>query len=147
MPDFDYIVFDSQPLRESCWPTISQTLGGLFRLSGRFHLSLFIPEPVELELEEQWIRRLGDFSDNVTESLRKLNDMYRLVEVQPVNLQFANSNDLINGYRRRVADAKNEWNIQNIPLTRRQLNSVLGMSLLRTPPFKEIGKNKEVAGV
>jgi hypothetical protein len=146
MPNFDCIILDTEPLRASGWPNISATLRGLLRLAGRFELPLFISETVELELEKQWLRKLQGTSGAVTESIRKLNAIYEPLAVEIINVQFADVNDVLNSYRQLVAQIRGEWNIQNIPLTQRTLESVLQMSVMRTPPFKEVAKNKEVAG-
>ena len=52
MLPFNRIYFDSNPLITAGWPRLSAELENLLRLALRFKVALFLPQAVELELEE-----------------------------------------------------------------------------------------------
>lgn len=135
MLDFTAIYLDSQPLIAAGWPRLSSRLGSVVSLSQIHNIPVFIPEPVEIELEEHWLRDFQERRLAVTNSLDKLNKYcHEFVPDVPVPT-IQDSLALRSTYRAKAAAMKQLMSIKSSPATKRLLSEVFNMSCSRATPF------------
>src|SRR5713226_5421982 len=56
--DFNALFFDAEVLVRSNWPDPSVLLTNVLTLANSLGLGLFVPEPVEWQTEQNWLRRV-----------------------------------------------------------------------------------------
>ncbi|HYK61176.1 MAG TPA: hypothetical protein VEV85_17210, partial [Bryobacteraceae bacterium] len=79
MPDFDSIYLDTTFLRKSNWPELSKEFGELVLIAKNFRIELVIPELVEMEREEQWIRDLTDNRQKLDSTMRTRSQLLKAI--------------------------------------------------------------------
>ncbi len=70
---FSAIYFDTEPLRRSNWPDQSVILRNVFTVANRWGLDILIPEPVERQTEEQWLRNVRSRSTKLESAAKDMN--------------------------------------------------------------------------
>src|SRR5947207_2319257 len=72
MADLFAVYFDTNPLRAAAWPRTSAALNRLDDLVRYFDLTMFLPDTVEIELEEMWLRDFANKQSTANAELAKL---------------------------------------------------------------------------
>jgi len=139
MPDFDRLYLDTTILRKSNWPHVSAELGFLLELARNFAIEILIPEPVEIEREEQWIRELGAASQKWEAATAKRSDVLKAVG-GGLDEQRADQPDAFRERYKTAAQLVKEANgIKTVPMTTRSPAEFFRLAVTRTPPFQIAG--------
>lgn len=140
MLQFNRIYFDANPLIAAEWPRLSAKLEEVLQLAQIFRVALLLPQAVELELEEHWLREFDKKHDEVVSRMEKLEKHTANVVTDRATLPLLDRNRVRSEYRAKVQALKEKWAIETVPLTSRSLDEVFRMSVRRDPPFREEGK-------
>jgi hypothetical protein len=139
MPDFDRLYLDTTILRKSSWPHVSAELGFLLELARNFGIEVLIPEPVETEREEQWLRDLSAATQKYNTAISRRSDLLKVVGVG-VNEQNEDPPEAFREkYRAAAESAKKTNSIKTIPITTRSVGDFLKLAVARTAPFQISG--------
>src|SRR5215831_4465351 len=133
------IYFDTNPLQASGWPRVSVGLQRAIDLAHFMGIPLFVPEPVEIELEEAWVRDFKEKTASIGSSHKDLGKhTANIVEVGavPVAPTEAAARE---AYRRGASAAKVKTGIESIPTTTRPIRDFVELAARRRRPFNEKG--------
>jgi hypothetical protein len=138
-----FIYLDSVPLSASGWPNINTGLKALVEAAALAQpaATIFIPEPVALEQEAQFMRDwvLGVRAvRNSEKTIKGLLARARLEPPQPA--QLPTPDQLRAAYRASVTASMQELTIQAVPLIDRNVRPIFEALLVRHPPFDETGR-------
>ena len=139
-----FIYLDSVPLSASGWPSANTGLKALVGAAAIAQpaATIFIPEPVALEQEAQFMR---DWTASglaaVRNSEKAVKGFFARARLEPPQAtQLPTPDELRAAYRASVAESMQELSIQRIPLIDRNVRPVFEALLLRQPPFDEKGR-------
>ena len=133
------IYFDTNPLKASGWPRVSVGLRRAIDLAHFIDIPLFVPEPVEIELEEAWVRDFREKTASIGSRHRDLGKhTANIVEVGAVP-DVPNEAAGREAYRRVAAATKGETGIESIPTTTRPIRYFVELAARRRRPFNEKG--------
>jgi hypothetical protein len=131
------IYFDTNQLVG--WPRVTAALRRLLDLTEYFQIPMFLPEPVEIELEEAWVRDLTEKNKSLSAKHKDLTKhAASIVEVGPEPTEAATAAARI-AYRAVVAAAKSATAIRSIPTTTKPIRDFVELASRRHPPFNEKG--------
>ncbi len=138
---FSAIYFDTEPLRRSNWPDQSVILRNVFTVANRWGLDILIPEPVERQTEEQWLRNVRSRSTKL-ESAAK--DMNRFISPVGTNARTEHENldVLLARYREAVGRIKQRFTIRTSPFTMRSSQEFFNRAIRYILPFESKGEGK-----
>src|SRR5262245_44711110 len=138
MANFDRIYFDSNALIASNWPKLSASLENLLSLAQLLKVKVFLPKAVEDELEAHWTRVFDAKYSKADKSLRELRKHAAPSETRGLaDLDIANKDAALAGYREKVTTLKTEWKIETLSLTLRSMDELFRMAIYDEPPFQE----------
>jgi len=140
MANLNRIYFDTNPLLEAGWPRLSSKLETLLTLAKHMNVAVFIPEPVEQELESHLQRNTRE---SIDKAVKNLKDAKRLTSQDLAikwSISWPTDEEMIASYRKEVAQIKQEWEIKFVPFTSCELGGIFRMAINRMPPFKEKGE-------
>jgi hypothetical protein len=131
------VYFDTNVLQAGRWPRPFAALDRLAGLVRELDIELFLPEPVEVELDERWAR---DFRASLAKAHSAANDLQkhhgeifehdtRLVAPE---LQFR-----LSEYRKLSGQMKEKFALRSCPTTTRPTKDFVLMASRRNPPFKD----------
>ena len=140
MLQFNRIYFDANPLIAAGWPRLSAELENILLLARIFQVALFLPQAVELELEEHWLREFDKKCGEVTSRVGKLKKYAVAVVTDNFSLALPDRNRVRNEYCTKVRALKEKWAVEAVPLTSRPLDEIFRMAIRREHPFQEEGK-------
>lgn len=139
------IYFDSNWLHK--WPFIANNLASLFRAANWMNTELYIPQTVEDELEEQFIRDLEASYGNTATGVKQLQRLCRDVIDLEFHIPKPAERDFREVFRARSQQIKNHFRISNIPLSQLTTGFLVEMAIRRKPPFEERKFDKDKGGV
>lgn len=139
MPDFERLYLDTTVLRKSNWPHISAELSFLLALARNFDIRVVIPEPAEIEREEQWIRDLTAASQKFASAASKRADVLKAIGLSTERSREDLPETLRERYLATAQSAKEINGISTAPLTSRGVREFLKLAVSRTPPFQVSG--------
>jgi PIN domain-containing protein len=143
MLEFNRIYLDSQPLRAGNWPLVSAKLQTVLQLAAAHGVCVCIPVPVESELEAQWFRdyeeRVAQLRNRVSDFNKSVRALHPAIDLKPEISEV----ETRSGYHAAVANAKQQWSIQTVPMVECAVRDVFEMALKGGAPFK---KNKGDSG-
>jgi hypothetical protein len=113
---FDRIYFDSNELIASAWPYPRLQKPGLFWLSAKLGIDLYLPDPTELELEAHWIRKYEAHCTEITTRVEKFNKHIRRVIAEPVKITLTDRDPARAAYRAHVENLKTSYSLKKAPL-------------------------------
>ena len=144
-PSFNALYFDTNVLISFNWPTPSLRLENLFGLANWMKISLFLPEPVEKEAEEHWIREVRDsvagFSGPVREFERVTNRVGGHVAITHDAIK-----ELSKRYRAASAKTKLQFGVSLTPYTNLPLPVLFDLAVRYILPFQAGTKNNRGEG-
>lgn len=108
-----------------------------------------MPEVVERELEEQFVRSVTAAYGTLEQSAKEINKLCRHVIAVNIKGTQPDEDQLRLAFRARSDQLKAHFGISTIPLTSLDLRTFVDMAISRTAPFEEyeIGKHKVVVGL
>lgn len=136
---FDRLYFDTNILRTLQWPRLSSKLQSIFELARLFKIEVFLPDCVEAELEAHWLREWGKLHRNSTSSVSDLNKHLLGILPDRITLQLPETPQLLQNYREKVLEIKQQWGIKSVPITSNSVSKFFEMAISQHPPFKEKG--------
>jgi PIN domain len=139
LPDFDRIYLDTSILRKSNWPHVSTELRFLFELARNFAIDVVIPEPVEIEREEQWFRDLTAATQKCRSAHSRRADMLKVAGVGVDEPREDAPETFREKYRAAAELSKKTNGIKTIPTTTRSVTDFLKLAVTRTAPFQYSG--------
>ncbi len=139
-PQVSLIYLETSILRESEWPHVSVRLEQLLSLAKNLGVQVFLPEPVDCEREEQWLR---DFSKSATEQKKvwlSIEQQLSNIGVQINSGDFPTGIQLRESYRLSVGALKKNWSIFDAPYTSRKLTDLFLLAARHQIPFGDEGR-------
>ncbi len=134
MITFQHVYFDSNALRDGDWPVGNNKLRNVCILAVRHGIKVFIPEPVEREMEEQWHRIYTTVQKRLEDEIAGFNRQTRRVAPQVAVPEFSTQQYLREKYQSAVKALK-ELGIATSSFTARPLREIFEMSVCRITPF------------
>ena len=131
------LYFDSSVLIASGWPNVSAELERVLKLCPPLKIPLFIPDAVELELEEHWLRSFDEKVRQIESRLQAFTDHIASVVTAGATIGMPARERALQEYRQKVQEFKQHWGINGVPFTARPIEELVRMAALRHPPFKE----------
>lgn len=139
MPEFDRLYLDTTVLRKSNWPHVSAELGFLLELAKNFQIQVVIPEAVEIEREEQWVRDVIAASQKCVAARTKRSNVLKAVGLTLAGERDDPPDTMRERYETAAKAAKESSGIATAPLTARGVEEFLKLAVTRTPPFQMSG--------
>jgi hypothetical protein len=139
MADFTRIYIDSNILIASNWPKLSAAVENFLDLALVLNVKVLLPEAVEVELEEHWLRNLDKKYAGVDRSIKDFENHLGEPEPNAIKLVLPDKDKSLEGYRRRVLEVKDGWGLESIPIATRAISELLRMAARQDAPFKEEG--------
>jgi hypothetical protein len=100
-----------------------------------------IPEPVEVERQEQWLREFREAAASAKTAASSLMEHLRHISSAKYDPPIIDEASLKAEYKRVAEKVKNAHAIRSAPFSERSLSEVFGLSVVRQPPFE---KKKDV---
>jgi hypothetical protein len=141
--EFQRVYFDSNIWIKEGWPQLSSNLESFLHLAERFGVAVFLPEPVEQELEAHWRRKLHEKLDKTTASIQAVQNLTSEISAKPGTWTPPDLNSLLVAYRERVRLLKDRWKLGQAAQTCRPLSELYLMAIHYESPFKD---DREGAG-
>ena len=138
-PNFTSIYFDTNILVGHPWPRTSAALERILSLCKSLKVAVFIPQVVEIELENRWVRDYESSCDGVRSSLRDYRKYHQILEVQTASPELVESSKALAAYRDRVEHLKKHWSIGVVPTPSIPLVNLLQMASRREVAFEDKG--------
>lgn len=133
---FERLYFDTSSLIQNAWPKVSANLERLMKAAPIFHVSLFLPIPVEIELEQKWLRDLSDAEASVRRSLRNLDKVVAFAG-SSAHSTVPRLADLQALYKEQVDEIKRTYDLKPVPFTLRRVDEFFEMAAKRQSPIQD----------
>ena len=129
MRPFDRLYFDSNILMREKWPRPSPSITKLSQVAAELGVSLHLPEGVEIELEENWLREVKERHKSTLLYVTGVVDAGNVILPEP------NWEEVRGGYRATVQAAKTGLRMSSVLLTPHALAGIFRLSACRDAPF------------
>ena len=135
---FERIYFDTEPLRAGGWPRSSKQLHAVLQLAFVMEMDLYLPEPVALEREEQWLREARSKIASILSKTDAFNaDAANITDFATVTLP--NEERLHTDYRVACANAQIALPLTVVAFTNRSAREIFELATRRDFTFEEKG--------
>src|ERR1700693_4114478 len=124
-------------LLDGGWPRGKADLETVLAYAKNLGIPIFIPEPVELELEEGWLRRVKDHQSAIAASVQAINGHCKEIGEPQQAPRFNDLSILRSGYKDRVRVFKERWGMQTSSFTDVSLKEIHEMSVCRKLPSED----------
>lgn len=131
------IYLETSAARAAGWPRVSASLERLAVLARGLRAEIFLPELVEIELEEGWLRDAGDKTQALASRAKDLERQLSGIIDRAVATDVADSDHLRESYRRAAETLKQTLKTKAVPTTGRPVRDFAAMAVHRRPPFKD----------
>jgi hypothetical protein len=132
--EFNALYLDTNVLIGANWPALALRLENLLVLTGWMKVSIFLPEPVEREAEQHWLREVRDSSAGLVGSVENFQRLTRRVK-GIAEVRAENEEALLLRYRELAISICNHFGILTIPMTTRPLSEFFDMAIRYETPF------------
>lgn len=138
------IYFDTNWLRR--WPNPANNVSAVIRAANWMDTELYIPETVEDELENQFLRDTIVAYANASAGVKDLRKLFRNVIDIEYELPRPSDELLRKAFRARSAQLKEYFRISSIPLVEIPTKKLVEMAIRRQAPFEQhaIAKDRNV---
>jgi hypothetical protein len=138
---FTVIYLETEALVRSNWPGISVLLRNVFTLANLWGLPLLLPEPVEKQVEERWLRKVDEARVKLASAATAFD---RLLGPLGTRLQTNQEpvEELLRRYRETVGVIKSTFKIQPVPFTTRPVADFFNIAVRYILPFECQGEGK-----
>jgi hypothetical protein len=131
------IYLDSEPLIAALWPRVSRELENLFIVASMNKVEVFVPKPVEAEMQARFARDLDDSIQQTKSSVAKLSKSTSRAGVTLAKaLDLPSLDTVVINYEKSSDKAKTKWNVKSLPFTLRSPESLFQMAIERRGPFE-----------
>jgi PIN domain len=134
-PVIKRIYLDTEPLVASLWPRVSRELDNLIFVASINNTEVFIPEPVEAELQARFVRDLGGFLQQANRGFDNLSQHVLRAGITSEELGLPNRDEVVNRYRESSHIAKTKYTIKSSPVTSRSTEELFQMAAEGRGPF------------
>jgi PIN domain-containing protein len=131
------IYLETSAARAAGWPHVSASIERLAVLARGLHAEVFLPELVEIELEEGWLRDAADKAQALASRVKELERQLSGIIDRGVTTDVAAPDRLRENYRRAAETVKQTLQARATPTTARPVRDFAAMAVRRQPPFKE----------
>ncbi len=132
--DFDALYFDTNALIRGNWPAPTLRLENLLRLTGWMKVSVFLPDAVEREIEQHWLREVRDSAAGLISSAENLHRVTRRVGGS-VEFRIEDEEALLGRYRKLAVSCCEQFGIIRAPMTTRPLSEFFDIAVRYETPF------------
>jgi hypothetical protein len=131
MSDISSAYLDTSVLWRSHWPHVSTELRNLFVLCSAGKVRVYLPEAVELEMEERSIRKFNEVRSQFTKGMSELPDVFnRGASVEPLP-----TSGLLEQFRKRIDKSVTTYNIQRVSFVSNTSRELFELAVRHSPPF------------
>ena len=116
---------------------MSASIGRLGLLARGLRADVFLPELVEVELEEGWLRDFTDKTQAVTSRVKEINRLLSGVVDLSIAIGVPDREAVREGYRQASEAAKGKLGARSAPVTSRPVKDFAVMAARRDVPFKD----------
>jgi len=134
--DFNTLYLDTNVLTESNWPSLSVRLETLLSLALLCKVAVVIPEAVEKEAEDHWLRNIRNSVASLESAAGDFRRLSRGVGGS-VEIRCEKEEELIRRYREVVSGLKERFKIAHCPMTTRPLVDLFDLATRYVMPFEE----------
>ena len=134
------------------WPSLSTRVKALFLRAQQLKIELSIPAPVERELRRQMQTRIVEAVASFETAHEKLLNLVSSfdddleIDLNAISLpEVMNLQNAMRKYDDACESAKRKWEIRPVPFSSEGVEFFFGLANERTPPFKNVGKDKKQA--
>lgn len=132
--DFNAVYLDTNALIVGNWPVPSLVLENVLRFAEWLKVSVFIPEPVEREAEQHWLREVRDSATGIHSSIENFRRITRRVN-GAAQVRSEDERTLVERYRQSAASSKKALGISTSPMTSRGLSEFFDLAIQYSMPF------------
>ena len=133
---FNRLYFDSSILLAGPWPKPSANIESVLKMAPAAGVLVFIPAPVEAELEYHWMRDFDDRRHSLTAGFEAFKLHCETVGNLELNLGGPSREVALTAYRQHVLSLRQKYNIGTVPFTSRLVTDIFTMACRYQPPFK-----------
>ena len=119
------------------WPRVSAIIERLGGVARGLRADVFLPEIVEVELEEGWLREFTDKTQAVTSRLKDCNRLLSGVVDLSITIEVPDREAVRKGYHLALEAAKEKLGATTSPVTTRPVKGFAVMAARRDVPFKD----------
>jgi hypothetical protein len=132
-----HVYFDTNQFKAGGWPAEIQSLDRLRGFAVSLGIKLFLPEPVQLELEEQWLREFSEKHEKLARAEKDFGKHRAKILPEPPapRASTMSQGEARARYREREGLLREKFHIQVSGFTALGLDAVFGMAVRREPPF------------
>src|SRR5712691_5495300 len=94
------VYLETSAARAAGWPRVSASLERLALIARGLRAEVFLPELVEIELEERWLRDALDKAQALTSRVKEVERLLSGIIDRGVAIEVADRDRLRDGYRR-----------------------------------------------
>lgn len=139
--DISGLYLDTSVLVASNWPALSVKLENMFILASWMKVSVFLPEPVEKETEEHWLRDVRERMAGLAGARDQFERITRRI-TGTAEVKHESEQELLTKYRNLVTEVKKHFNILGCPITSRSLAEFFDLATRYVLPFEYDRKKK-----
>jgi hypothetical protein len=117
MASFKRIYLDTIPLLQAKWPKLSSLLETVLNLAKLENVEIYLPDPVEQELEKHLIRQWTDDFENIR---RRMNSSTKTLPedvATQCSVTYPHLDTIVKAHRKAVSEVTGLWGIKTSPLT------------------------------
>jgi hypothetical protein len=139
--DFNALYLDTNVLVELNWPAPSVKLENLFTLALWSKVAVFLPSPVEKEVQEHWLRGVRERLAGLESAKDQFERITRQV-TGTAEVRYESEQELLTRYRDSATEVKKRFNILGCPMTTRPLTEFFDLATRYVLPFEYDKKKK-----
>jgi hypothetical protein len=139
MSRFRRLYIDTSVLISSNWPRISTNLERIFQLCDLVRVDLFLPKPVEDELQTYWLETYRDKCRKAYNAHEEISKHLSFLK-HDWKPTFPTEEAVMEEFRKRTQEIKEKWKIGSIPLTSRNLDEIFRFAVEHHAPFAKEDK-------
>jgi hypothetical protein len=137
---FTFVYFDTEPLRAGAWPILRSAAVTLTSLVQEVGLTLCLPEPVEAELNAQFMRDFTEIDGEILRAWTALERLFRRANASPSGTPHRPAEaEARQAYDRAVDTAIATHQLTRSSRSLRELDEYFQLALNQTPPFNKGG--------
>lgn len=133
--DFNAIYLETEVLVRSGWPALSVEMENVFKLAHLWEIPIFLPEPVERQIEERCIRQLVSSAAALNGAVKKTARLLSPLKLT-ATAECANEEDFRRAYRRAADDIKRIFRIAAIPFSSHKVSGLFELAIRYRLPFE-----------
>lgn len=131
------IYLETSAIWAAGWPRLSVSIERFGQLARLLEAEVFVPELVEIELEERWLRDFTNKRQAVTSRVKEFERFLSEVVERSVAMEAPDRNGALEGYRRAAKAVREKLDARSAPVTGRPVKDFGVMAARRNVPLKD----------